>query len=110
VDGAMLKRNTFRNYGFKDISLRVQKNFTLPGEKGTLGISAEFFNLANFANVQLAGAAFTYGPGAVVQSGVVVAQSPPVAFGRLRNPEGQYYQYNTAGDPFQAQLGLRYQF
>jgi hypothetical protein len=101
INGVMLQRNTFRNLGFKDISLRVQKNFLLPNEKGKLSISAEFFNLANFANVQLAAAAFTYGTGA----------TPPLAaFGQLRNPEGQYYQYNTPGDPFQAQLGLRYAF
>ncbi|MBV9504234.1 MAG: TonB-dependent receptor [Acidobacteriia bacterium] len=100
LNGAMLRRNTFRNYGFKDISLRVQKNFRLYQERKQLSISAEFFNLANFANVQLAGAAFTYGAG----------QMPLAAFGQLRNPAGQYYTYNVAGDPFQAQLGLRFRY
>lgn len=101
INGVMLQRNTFRNLGFKDISLRVQKNFMLPNERGKLSISAEFFNIANFANVQLAGAAFTYGTGA----------TPPLAaFGQLRNAAGQYYQYNDPGDPFQAQLGLRFAF
>ena len=100
VDGVMLQRNTFRNTGFKDVSLRVQKNFLLPNEKGKVSISAEFFNLFNFVNVQLAGAAFTYGPNA----------APLAAFGQLKNPQGQYYQYNTAGDPFQAQLGVRFAF
>jgi hypothetical protein len=101
INGVMLQRNTFRNLGFKDISLRVQKNFTVPNEKGIISISAEFFNLANFANVQLAGAAFTYGTGS----------APPLAaFGQLRNPAGQYYTYNTPGDPFQAQLGVRFRF
>jgi hypothetical protein len=99
LDGAMLKRNTFRNTGFKDISLRAQKNFVL-GDKSRISISAEFFNLANFSNVQLAGAAFTYGPNA----------TPLPAFGRLKTPQGQYYTYNVAGDPFQAQLGLRWAF
>jgi hypothetical protein len=40
----------------------------------------------------------------------VVAQAPPATFLQLKNPQGQYYQYNTAGDPFQAQLGVRVQF
>ena len=63
INGVLMRRNAYRNYGFKDIDLRVQKNFALPNEKGTIAVSAEFFNLTNFANVQLAGAAFTYGPG-----------------------------------------------
>ena len=62
LNGVLLQRNTFRNRGFKDISLRVQKNFPLSGERARISISAEFFNLPNFANVQLSGAAFTYGP------------------------------------------------
>jgi hypothetical protein len=100
LNGVMLQRNTFRNTGFKDLSLRVQKNFSLPDEKGKISVSAEFFNLFNFANVQLAGAAFTYGPNV----------TPLPVFGQLRNPQGQYYQYNIAGDPFQAQLGVRFAF
>jgi len=110
VNGVMIRRNTFRNNGFKDVSLRLQKSFILPKEKGRLSISAEFFNLFNFANVQLAGAAFTYGPGSVVQNGSVVSQPPPAAFGQVKNPQGEYYQYNVAGDPFQAQFGMRFQF
>jgi hypothetical protein len=100
VNGAMLQRNTFRNMGFRDVSLRLQKNFSVPRERGKLSLSAEFFNAFNFANVQLAGAAFTYGP----------AATPLAAFGQLRNTNGQFYPYNTAGDPFQAQLGLRFAF
>jgi hypothetical protein len=100
LNGVLLQRNTFRNTGFKDVSLRAQKNFVLPGEKGKIAITAEFFNLFDFANVQLSGAAFTYGPNA----------TPLPAFGQLRNSQGQYFQYNSAGDPFQAQLGVRFTF
>jgi hypothetical protein len=100
INGVMLNRNTFRNTGFKDVSLRAQKNFALPNDRGNVSISAEFFNLLNFANVQLSGAAFTYGPNA----------TPLAAFGKLKNPQGQYYSYNTPGDPFQAQLGVRFAF
>ena len=100
LNGVLLQRNTFRNTGFKDVSLRLQKSFTLPGERGRLSLSAELFNAFNFENVQLAGAAFTYGP----------AATPLAAFGQLRNAQGGFYPYNTAGDPFQAQLGLRFAF
>jgi len=99
INGVMLKRNTFRNTEFKDISLRMQKNFAIT-ERSRLTVSAEFFNLVNFSNVQLSGAAFTYGPGA----------TPLSTFGQLRNPQGQFFPYNVAGDPFQAQLGLRFAF
>jgi hypothetical protein len=105
-----LQRNAYRNYGFKDIDLRVQKTFALPREKGSIALSAEFFNLTNFANVQLAGAQLTYGPGDTIMSGQLVHTGPAATFGQLRNAQGQYIQTNTAGDPFQAQLGLRYSF
>ncbi len=114
LDGAMILRNSFRNTGFKDVSLRIQKTFAMPNEKGKIAISAEMFNLFNFADVQLAGAAFTYGnAGTLVQNGSLVQVGPqnPAVFGQLRNPAtGQYYTSNAAGDPFQAQLGLRFQF
>ena len=106
----MLMRNAFRNRGFKDVSVRLQKDLALPASKARISIVADFFNLFNFANVQLAGAALTYGPGTIVQNGAVVAQAPPAAFGQLKNLQGQYFQYNVAGDPFQAQVGVRIQF
>ena len=106
----MFLRNAYRNTGFKDVSVRLQKDFALPATRAKLAIIVDFFNLFNFANVQLAGAALTYGPGTVVQNGAVVAQAPPATFLQLKNPQGQYFQYNTAGDPFQAQLGVRVQF
>jgi hypothetical protein len=109
VDGVMLPRNAFRNTGFKNVDLRIQKDLATSA-MGRVSIVADFLNVFNFANVQLAGAALTYGPGTVVQNGVTVPQAPPAAFGQLTNSLGQYYQYNTAGDPFQAQLGVRFQF
>lgn len=110
INGMLINRNAYRNYGFKDIDLRVQKSFPLPNEKGSIAVSAEFFNLANFANVQLAGAQLTYGLGEQYVNGTLVNVGPQPTFGQLKNPQGQYYQTNTAGDPFQAQLGLRYSF
>jgi len=113
INGVLIPRNAYRNYGFKDIDLRVQKNFALPNEKGGIAVSAEFFNLTNFANVQLAGAQLTYGLGETWVGGaspVLTNVGPQPTFGQLKNAQGQYIQTNTAGDPFQAQLGLRYSF
>lgn len=110
VDGVMLQRNTFRNRGFQDVSLRVQKNFVLPNERGRLSFSAELFNLFNFDNVTLGSSNMTYGAGTTVQNGVVVPVPLPANFRQLRNSDGSYQANNAAGDPFQLQLGLRFQF
>ena len=48
VDGVMFKRNSFRNSGFRDVALRVQKNVTVPS--GVLSVSLEVFNLLKNAN------------------------------------------------------------
>jgi hypothetical protein len=110
INGVLMQRNAFRNYGFKDIDLRAQKNFVLPNERGTIALSVEFFNLTNFANVQLAGPQLTYGLGDQIIGNTLVHAGPLPAFDQLKNAQGQYIQTNSAGDPFQAQLGLRYSF
>ncbi len=110
IGGQVLARNTFRNTGFKDISLRLQRNFALPKERGRLALSAEIFNLFNFGNVQLAASGMTYGAGLIIQNGNVVTQPPPASFGQLKDASGHYLQSNSAGDAFQVQLGIRYQF
>jgi len=115
VDGVMFKRNSFRNAGFKDVSLRVQKNFILPG--GTVSLSVEAFNLFNFANVTLGAAQMVYGPGTIVQTAAngqsAVAPAPvPATFMRYKDENGNYLTNNgnTAGDPRTLQFGLRLQF
>jgi hypothetical protein len=110
VDGVMFKRNTFRNTGFKDVNLRVQKNFGL--KSGTVSVSVEAFNLLNFANVQLASAQMVYGAGTAVQNGAVVSVPIPANFMQLKDASGNYITTNgnTAGDPRMVQLGLRFQF
>lgn len=110
INGEVLERNTFRNTGFKDVSLRLQRNFQLPNEKGTLSLSAEIFNAFNFANVQLGASNMTYGPGSVLQNGLVVQQQPLSTFAQLKDSQGHYLQSNTAGDALQAQLGMRFRF
>lgn len=110
LNGQVVARNTYRNMGFKDVSLRLQRNFNLPRERGTLALSAEFFNAFNFANVQIGSSNMTYGPGTVLVNGAVTPQAPNSTFNQLRDSNGNYLQSNTAGDAFQAQLGARYRF
>jgi hypothetical protein len=103
IDGQVVRRNTYRNTGYSDVSLRVQRSFTLPNEKARLSLTAEIFNLLDFDNVEIGSAQMTYGPGPA-----------PVNpnFGLLRNPQtGQYFTNGTLRtSPFQAQLGLRVKF
>jgi hypothetical protein len=101
LDGEVVRRNTYRNRGFADTSLRVQKNFTLPGEK-TLAVSAEMFNVFDAANVETTQT--TYGNDLGVPS-------TNANFGRIRNANGDYLAGSTLRTtPFQVQLGVRFQF
>jgi len=110
VDGAVLARNTFRNTAFYDVDLRVERSFELPARKGRVVLSADFFNVFNVRNVQLGSAQMAYGAGTVVQNGAVVSVAPPANFGQLRDANGNYLLTNTPGDPFQAQIGLKWVF
>jgi hypothetical protein len=101
VNGVMFKRNSFRNGGFKDVTLRVQKNFILP--RGTVSVSMEAFNLFNFANVTLGASQMVYGPG----------NTPvPATFMQYRDAAGRYIANNgnAAGDSRTLQFGLRFGF
>jgi hypothetical protein len=104
LDGQVVRRNTFRNIGFADVSLRVQKNFELPNEKGRLSVSAEMFNLLGFDNVEIGSAQMTYGSNLAVPT-------TNANFGKVKNAQGNYLTNSTLRtSPFQVQLGLRYQF
>lgn len=112
INGQVIRRNAFRNKGFSDVSLRLQRDFNL-NERARLAFSVEAFNLFNADNVQfgLFGSPnAVYGAGAVVQNGAVVQQPPPANFLQLRDANGKYLQNNVAGDPFQVQLGVRLSF
>jgi hypothetical protein len=102
LDGEVVRRNTFRNRGISDVSMRVQRNFALPNERGRLGLSVEIFNLFNFDNVETT--QITYGPS---------LNAPPTNanFGRVRDAAGNVLPGSTLRtSPFQAQVGLRFQF
>jgi len=110
IDGQVIGRNTFRNTGFSQVDVRVQRGFALSGAK-RVTLSLELFNLLNAANVEIGSANMVYGPGTVVQNGGLVSQAPPANFGQIRDANGNFLLNSTLRTaPFQAQLGLRFQF
>lgn len=102
--GEVVRRNTFRNLGYSDVSLRVQRSFNLPNEMGRLSVTAEMFNLLDVDNIEIGSAQMTYGPSLDVPS-------TNLNFGKLKNAQGNYLTNNTLRtSPFQLQFGLRFQF
>jgi hypothetical protein len=101
LDGEVVRRNTYRNRGYSDVSVRVQKNFVLPGEK-RIAVSAEMFNVLDFDNVETTQT--TYG------NDLSLASTNP-NFGRVKDANGTYIPGSTLRTtPFQVQLGLRFEF
>ena len=95
VNGEMLKRNSFRNEGFQDLSLRLQKTFTLPNERGRISFMADAYNAFNLENVVMA-ATQTYGT---------------ANFMRVKDSAGAYVSTDSvANDARTIQLGVRFQF
>ncbi|MEW6730118.1 MAG: TonB-dependent receptor [Acidobacteriota bacterium] len=118
INGRVNTRNTERNMSLSDVSLRVQRAFNMPSEKGKITVSFEMFNLFNFDNAQLAGPSQVFGPGfelkrdgtPALQNGKPVVLGPSPNFRQLRNSKGQYLSSTSLGDPFLVQLGVRYSF
>jgi hypothetical protein len=110
VDGVVLRRNAFRNTAFYNVDLRVERAFDLPKQKGRIILSADVFNLLNVDNVLIGSSNMAYGVGTAVQNGSLVTVAPPANFGQLRDGRGRYLLTNTPGDPFQAQIGLKWVF
>jgi hypothetical protein len=110
IDGQVVARNTFRNTGFSQVDVRVQRGFALPGAKRAI-LSLELFNLLNAADVEIGSANMVYGPGTIAQNGGLVGQAPPANFGQIKDASGNYLLNSTLRTaPFQAQLGLRFTF
>jgi hypothetical protein len=113
--GVPFQRNAFRNRAQYNVDLRVQKTIKIT-EGQRVSISAEFFNLFNAMNLQLAGGAVTNFCAATNLSncGINAALNPN--FLQLRDQIqtsptfGQLLTNNTPGSPFQFQFGVRYQF
>jgi hypothetical protein len=110
IDGVVIARNTYRNKGYSEVDLRAQRSFALRGQARAI-LSLEVFNLFNAANVEIGSANMVYGPGTVLQNGVLVSQAPPSNFGQIKDANGQYLLNSTLRTaPLQAQIGLRFQF
>jgi hypothetical protein len=110
LDGIVMARNTFRNTPFYNVDLRIGRTFELPAHKGRLVLMADLFNVFNADNVLIGSSNMAYGPGTALQNGVPFAVAPPANFGQLRDASGSYLLTNTPGDPFQAQVGVKWLF
>jgi hypothetical protein len=110
LDGVVIPRNTYRNKGFSQVDLRLQRAVVAGGGRRAI-LSLELFNLFNSANVEIGSANMVYGPGTVLQNGALVSQAPPATFGQSKDANGNYLLNSTLRTaPFQAQIGLRFQF
>lgn len=118
--GVSFKRNSFRNRPFNNVDLRAQKRFKFT-ESANLTISAEFFNLFNFSNLQFAGSQVTTycsGVNVATRVGLDCGFGAPtnINFRSLTEQSptssrfGQLLLNNNPGSVFQAQLGARFQF
>jgi hypothetical protein len=106
--GVPFQRNSFRNYGFRNVDFRVLKDINF-SESARLQFSAEFFNLFDFDNVVLGGNRNVYGLGIDPTTGATL--QPNAQFMQLRNADGSYNTNNVqVGTPLQAQFGLRFIF
>lgn len=112
LNGVEFKRNSFRNFATYDVSLKLQKGFKLPNERGKFSLSLEMFNAFKFDNVRIdaTGNSAVFGPGTKVVNGMVVVQPISPSFGLIRDAKGNFLKNNLAGAPFQVQLGARYTF
>jgi len=111
VNRAVIPRNTFRNTGYSDVDLRVQRGFTVGTGSSRVIVSVELFNIFDFDNVEIGSANVVYGPGAVLQNGVLTTAPIPATFGQVKDANGNYLRNSTLRTaPFQAQFGVRYQF
>jgi hypothetical protein len=113
--GVPFRRNAFRNNAIYDVNLRLQKGIPL-GQTRKLFLSAEFFNVFNFDNLEYAGAAVTNYCAAPVPQNCGFAGPTNLNFLSLtdNNPSsatfGQLLTGNNPGQPFQVQLGVKFTF
>jgi hypothetical protein len=122
------KRNSFRDRAIYNFDLRVAKSIKLPREGMRLEITADFFNLFNFDNVVFGSGQKNFGAGTSPTSGAIV--TPPTGFMQLKDPtlcetpllpptttvlrNKSCYDANNIpnfqSQPFQMQVGIRFQF
>jgi hypothetical protein len=118
--GVSFPRNSFRDRRNFNVDLRVEKKFPLFSERRSILLTADFFNLFNFANIVYVGSTPSpsnpqdaYGLGINAAGAVIPANA---SFQRLHNPancatnKGCYDVNNSPGAPFAMQVGIRFQF
>jgi len=109
--GVSLPRNAFRNRPFRNVDMRIQRDFRF-GERFQISPSFEVFNVFKFDNISLGSTTATnYGnPGVNERTGELLTPSN-VNFLRVRSATtGDYLTTNNAGAPLQMQIGVRVQF
>jgi hypothetical protein len=108
--GVPSKRNSYRNLPFRNVDIRIQRDFSI-GDRFRISPSFEVFNVLKFRNIQLASTTATnYGnPGVNERTGEILAPSNPT-FLQVRDANGNYLLTNNAGQPVQMQVGVRVQF
>lgn len=108
------QRDRFRNRSFKNIDLRIQRDFKF-GEKYTLSPSFEVFNVFKFKNItfpqqdSLATTTIYGNPGVNEKTGEILAASNPNFF-KLRDASGNYLTGNNPGPALAMQFGVRFRF
>jgi hypothetical protein len=117
--GIPFARNSARNRPFRIVNLRPQKRISF-SESKSLTISAEFFNLFNFSNIQFGGSQLTYCTGVNVATRANLncgfAGPTNINYRSLTEQNtasarfGQLLLNNNPGSVFQVQLGARFQF
>jgi hypothetical protein len=106
--GVPFKRNGFRNRAVYNVDFRAQKGFGF-GESRRLLFTAEFFNIFNIKNLTYAGAAaFNYCAPVTATCGFGAPTN--ATFLQLKDANGNLLLNNNPGQPFQVQLGARFQF
>lgn len=106
--GVPFKRNSFRNRAIYNVDVRAQKGFGF-GENRRLLFTAEIFNVLNLKNLTYAGAAaFNYCAPVTTTCGFGAPTN--ATFLQLKDANGNLLLNNNPGQPFQVQLGARFQF
>jgi hypothetical protein len=126
--GISYGRNSFRDRAIYNFDLRAAKTIRLPREGMRLEITVDFFNLFNFDNVVYGSSRKNFGSGISATNAALV--TPPTTFMQLKDPtlcetpllpptgtvlrNKSCYDANNIpnfqSQPFQMQVGIRFQF
>ena len=107
--GVPFERNAFRNEPFKEVNFKLQ--WGLPfGNGSRLLLFTDVFNVFNWDNIQLAGAAVTNYCAAPVPADCGFGEPTNPTFLSLTDTSGNLIRTNNPGLPRQIQFGARFQF